>query len=120
MENVILTTPEQLASIVEMSIKRVLDSMPGWHIPQKHQPERMNIEQASEYLSENGFLLSISGLRKFVFNKEVPYQKFGGKVIFNRSELLDWASSRISSNKKENAAASTLAISAKRQSTSKR
>lgn len=54
-------------------------------------PETMTLDSAVNFLKENGYPTSKGKLYKLTSKKEVPHFKYGHKLVFSRSDLLEWA-----------------------------
>ncbi|MDR2955116.1 MAG: helix-turn-helix domain-containing protein [Prevotella sp.] len=88
MNEIILTTPEQLDEIVQKAIKKALPDNQETK-PQKI-PDTCSVEDALLFLLENGYKISKSKLYKMTANKLLPFRYFGRRIIFSRNELLKW------------------------------
>lgn len=88
MSEIILTTPEQLDTIVQNAIRKVLPN----NKEEKNQkvPDSCSVEQALQFLLENGYKISKSRLYKMTANRELPFKYFGRRIVFSRNELLEW------------------------------
>lgn len=88
MNEIILTTPEQLDEIVQKAVKKVF---PGQQESKpQNVPDTCSVEQALSFLLENGYKLSKSKLYKMTADKLLPFRYFGRRIIFSRNELLKW------------------------------
>ena len=97
METAIVITPEQLGEVLKRAVLGALEefnanSQDGGR--RKELPENINIDQAVEFLSENGYPTAKSQIYKFTSAGEIPHRKYGSVLVFNRTELLRWAESR--------------------------
>ena len=77
-------------------------------------PEKMDFDGLLVYINERGYRYSKSKLQKQTANKEIPFVKFNGKLIFDRKEIDKWVSSNCE-NFGQSDAALTLAESANRK-----
>lgn len=117
MENLIITTHEELTDI----LKDLLDGyLRTTHRAEVTPPEKMGIAQAAEFLTSKGYKISNSGIRRLIVSNEIPHKRFGGRIILSRKELLLWAEMRSQKPQKNMIAANNLASSARRQSSSKK
>lgn len=67
------------------------------------------------YINAKGLKISESTLYKKTANKEIPFQRWGGKqVVFLRSELDQWISEQLT-GKSSNEVAKSVASSARRK-----
>ena len=87
MTNIILTTPEELRAIVSETVSQ---SLAGFTQP-RNEPDNLTPDVAVEVLERHGFLISKARLYKLTAKKEVPFRKYGNKLLFSRKELLTWA-----------------------------
>ena len=58
-------------------------------------PETMTLDSAVNFLKENGYPTSKGKLYKLTSKKEVPHFKYGHKLVFSRSDLLEWAKNQL-------------------------
>lgn len=89
MNQIILTTPEELRAIVSETVSQ---SLAGLARPQD-EPDNLTPDAAVEALGRHGFLISKARLYKLTAKGEVPFRKYGNKLLFSRKELLAWAES---------------------------
>ena len=91
MERVILTTPEELRSLIAeaINLSRKTDSKQDT----TELPDTLSIEGAVSFLRENGFPTSKGKLYKLTSAKAIPFRKYGIKLVFSRKALLEWAMS---------------------------
>lgn len=113
MNEIILTTPEQLDEIIQQAVKKALSSVTE-DKPQKI-PNTCSVEQALAFLSENGYKLSKSKLQKLTANKILPFRYFGRWIIFSRDALLQWIEKHTISSSNPDEALLVLAASARRK-----
>lgn len=57
--------------------------------------ESLDTKGALEFLNANGYPISKGQLYKETSNGTIPFQKFGSKLHFRKSELLQWAEARL-------------------------
>ncbi|WP_205504508.1 helix-turn-helix domain-containing protein [Rufibacter psychrotolerans] len=81
----ILTTPDQLKTVITDAIFRALNEKP---VPQQL-PDRCTFDDAIEITG-----LSKSKLYKLTSAKEIPHKRFGSRLIFSRKELVAWIDSQ--------------------------
>lgn len=81
----IVTTAEQLNSIIFNAVSRALNKKPE---PQQL-PDRCGFGDALEITG-----LSKSKLYKLTASNEIPHKRFGSRLIFSRKELLTWLESQ--------------------------
>lgn len=111
MTNIILTTPEELRAIVSETVSQTLA---GLAVP-KNEPDNLTPDAAVEVLEQHGFLISKARLYKLTAKGEVPFRKYGNKLLFSRKELLSWAESLARRVNDKDGAATAIARSANRK-----
>lgn len=117
MKEFILTTPEQLEEIVHKAVKNAFPSEQETK-PQKI-PDNCCVEQALAFLSENGYKLSKSRLYKMTANKQLPFRYFGRRIVFSRTELLQWIDGQTTPSSNSDQTLLAIAESARKKSTNK-
>lgn len=90
MNQIILTTPEELRAIVSETVSQTLA---GLRMPMKDEPDNLTPDAAVGVLEQHGFLISKARLYKLTSKGDVPFRKYGNKLLFSRKELLAWAES---------------------------
>ena len=95
MNQIILTTPEELRAIVSESVSQTLAGV--------------------GVLEQHGFLISKARLYKLTAKGDVPFRKYGNKLLFSRRELLSWAESLARRVNDKGEAALAIARSANRK-----
>ena len=58
------------------------------------QPENLTIEQAIEFLKENGLPIAKAQVYKLSFQNEIPASRIGKRLVFSRKDLLNWLAMR--------------------------
>lgn len=61
----------------------------------QNEPESLDTKGALEFLNANGYPISKGQLYKETSNGTIPFQKFGSKLHFRKSELQQWAENRL-------------------------
>lgn len=56
----------------------------------KEVPKNMSLEQALEFLNEEGYPISKSRLYKLTADRKIPHRKFANRLVFTSRELLLW------------------------------
>lgn len=112
MNQIIVTTPEELRAIVSETVSQTLA---GLTYTQKELPDNLTPDAAVEALEQHGFLISKARLYKLTAKGEVPFRKYGNKLLFSRKELLSWADSLARRVNDKSDAALTIAKSANRK-----
>lgn len=65
--------------------------------------ENLNLEGAVKLLNLNGYPTSKSSIYKLTSTNSIPFKRFGSRLFFVKSELLDWAESKLSKRKNNEA-----------------
>jgi excisionase family DNA binding protein len=60
---------------------------------------KMNIDEALNYINEQGYPISKSTMYKHTMAGTIPFRRFGErKIVFDRDELDQWVSERLTGN----------------------
>jgi hypothetical protein len=73
--------------------KRIADAM-RLNVPNPIRKTNLDPNDAIDYLAEIGYKCSLSQLYKASAKNEVPFSKFGRKLLFNADELSKWVESK--------------------------
>ena len=111
MNQIILTTPEELRAIVSESVSQTLAGL----TQPKNEPDNLTPDAAVGVLEQHGFLISKARLYKLTAKGDVPFRKYGNKLLFSRRELLSWAESLARRVNDKGEAALAIARSANRK-----
>ena len=114
MNQIIVTTPEELRAIVSETVSQTLAGLTHTHT-HKELPDNLSPDAAVEALEQHGFLISKARLYKLTAKGEVPFRKYGNKLLFSRKELLSWADNLARRVNDKSDAALTIAKSANRK-----
>ena len=110
MNQIILTTPEELRAIVSESVSQTLA---GLTLP-KDEPDNLTPDAAVGY--SNSTVPDFEArLYKLTAKGDVPFRKYGNKLLFSRRELLVWAESLARRVNDKGEAALAIARSANRK-----
>ena len=111
MQNIIVTTPEELRAIVCEAVSTFL--------PKKNesapQVDTITLNDALVLLCQYGFPTSKAKMYKLTSTGEVPCRTYGNKLVFSRKELLQWAENQTKPKYDRTTATLTLARSARRK-----
>lgn len=88
MSEIVLISKAELNDIIATQLNKVL----AHHTPAP--ADRVDIEGAVAYLNDIGCPISKHTLYGLVAKEEVPFGKFGRRLVFSRKELAGWADSR--------------------------
>jgi len=94
MESLILVSKDDLREILK-------EMIPAVNViePTDEQKDYFSLNEALNYLNERGLSISKSTLYKKTADKEIPFQRWGGrKIVFLREELDQWIDEQLSSN----------------------
>jgi len=86
----ILFSPIELSDLdqlIQNSVKKALAS--STQAPSPEQPDRLNVDQACKLLNRTR-----SWIFKKTMLKEIPFGKFGSRLVFSRKELEAWMESQ--------------------------
>lgn len=53
-------------------------------------PDKLSKDQALDFLTENGFPTTSGNLYKMTANNEIPCARIGKRLIFSKTDLLNW------------------------------
>ena len=88
MDKIIITTPAELESLINDSVKKAMSEQNGIHLPKKETGvQLLNLDQACEFLN-----LAKQTLYSFTSRRIIPFSKRGKKLYFKKSELEEWVS----------------------------
>lgn len=84
--------------------------------PPSKPPENLTIDQAIEFLKENGLPIAKAEIYKKSSLGKIPCDRIGKRLVFSRKDLLNWLEARkIEKVSPERRAAEKLAQSARRR-----
>ena len=111
MQNIIVTTPDELRAIVREAVSMLLPAKneSALHI------DSITLNDALEMLCQYGFPTSKAKMYKLTSAGEVPCRTYGNKLVFSRKELLQWAETQTKPKHDRTTASLTLARSARRK-----
>lgn len=95
-DQVIVTTPAQLQSIIGEAVGAIIPKLADFR--RKHEAvetDGMTVEEAARFLTEQGIPTTRASLYNLVYKNTVPYRKFGRCTIFSKRELLAWMEARM-------------------------
>ena len=87
MNNVILTTPEELKAIISEIVSNTIPPVSSV----KELPDSITLDTAVKVLEEFGYPTSKAKIYKLTSSGSMPFRKYGNKLVFSRKELLNWA-----------------------------
>ena len=89
MDSIIITTPEEVRGLISEEIARAIQAATP---PKTENPacDTLGLTEAVDFITSQGIRMTRSALYNRVYKDAIPYRKFGKKLLFLRSELLDW------------------------------
>jgi hypothetical protein len=111
MNNIIITTPEELRAIVSEAVSGALPKTASG----QSQVDTITLTDALELLMEHGYPTSKAKIYKLTSAGEIPCKRYGNKLVFSRKVLLQWAESQTKSKSDSSNISLTLARSARRK-----
>jgi hypothetical protein len=91
--NIIVTTPDELRSIIKEAVREAVKET-GHVVETKNLPDNITLKTAIEVLKEHGYPTSKGKIYKLTSSGEMPFRKYGNKLVFSRKGLITWAESR--------------------------
>lgn len=90
MEKIILTTPDELRSLVKEAVHGLLPQPAA----QKTDADAANLSEVLAFLRENGYPTSKGKMYKLTSGGKIPHRVYNNKLVFSRKEVLAWAESQ--------------------------
>lgn len=111
MEKIILTTPEELRSLVKEAVHGLLPPPAA----QKTDLDTVNLVEVLAFLKENGYPTSRGKMYKLTSAGEIPHRVYNNKLVFSRKEVLAWAENQTRDRHDHSEITRTVARSARRK-----
>ncbi|HCM21942.1 MULTISPECIES: helix-turn-helix domain-containing protein [Proteiniphilum] len=111
MEKIILTTPEELRSLVKEAVHGLLPPPAA----QKTDSDVVNLVEVLAFLKENGYSTSRGKMYKLTSAGDIPHRIYNGKLVFSRKELLAWAENKTRDRHNYSEITRTVARSSRRK-----
>ena len=94
MSNLIVTTPEQLASLIDQSVRKALAE----HTPKSSflDDQPINIDEAAAFIKKPK-----STVYQLTSTRKIPFNKVGKQLLFFKKDLLAWIEESKKKTKKE-------------------
>ncbi len=86
MPQIIVTTQEELKTIIRDELSSLLASK--GLINSQPQTDAIGLDDAVIYLTEQGYPTSKGKFYKLTSTNQIPYNKYGNRLVFSRTELL--------------------------------
>ncbi|MDR1814440.1 MAG: helix-turn-helix domain-containing protein [Tannerella sp.] len=110
MQNIILTTPDELRAIVNEAIVSILPKPANSH----PRIDTLTLNDALELLREHGYPTSKARIYKLTSAGTIPCKVYGNKLVFSRKAILEWAEHQ-TKPRHDTSSISTLSRSARRK-----
>lgn len=91
MNRIIVVTPDELRMMLEDIIDERMKEMNQPLKPAMPERDNLSLDETVDFLREAGYPLSKARLYKLTSQNKIPFNKFGSKLMFSRSALLNWA-----------------------------
>lgn len=84
---------EKIILITRAELKEIILEVLQEHFPQekKDLPDTLSLDQAIEVLRDNAYTTSKANIYKLTSTNQIPYSKYGSRLVFSRKSLLEWA-----------------------------
>ncbi|OXB18869.1 hypothetical protein B0A80_20425 [Flavobacterium tructae] len=110
--------PQILGKLVEEFSE--LKTLLTFKTTQESREKKLSMEMAIKVMAEEGVEISKSKLYKLTSSKQIPFYRFNQRLVFERSELIDWINEQIKSSNQSNNAIEFIAKSANNKLSTKR
>lgn len=100
MAGIIVATEEQIEEIVFRAISKYYSGNNKETIS-SGLPDTLNLSSALKVLDEHGFPTSKAKLYKMTSLGQIPFMKYGNKLVFSRKSLVEWAHEQLVSGSKD-------------------
>lgn len=70
-------------------------------VPSSDLPDTLSMPNALKVLEDYGFPTSKAKLYKMTSQEQIPFMKYGNKLVFSRKALIEWAHKQLVSNSSE-------------------
>jgi len=104
MNELIITTHEQLVTIIQNSVDRAVDRAFNLKSVQPQIPDNCDLNVAVEYLHQLGYNIPKSSVYKRSSTNEIPCRRIGRRLIFSRIELQGWLNNQLEQKPRFNTA----------------
>ena len=91
MNALVVISQEALSQLIEEAVRK---SLPKQELQAQPEPNRITRELALSFLEGKGFTVSKSLFYKATSAKEIPFTRFGRRLLFFKNDLLSWAENR--------------------------
>ena len=111
MGNIILTTPEELRTIVNEALSCIAHKTASNQL----QIDTLTLNDTLELLREHGYPTSKAKIYKLTSAGTIPCKVYGNKLVFSRKDILQWAENQTKPKNNQSELVLTLARSARRK-----
>lgn len=95
MNNIIVTSPDELRAMISDAIQEVLPKLANFRRKNEQiETDNLTVEQAAIFLREQGSPIKRETIYALAFRKKIPYRKVGRRTVFSKRELMEWIESR--------------------------
>lgn len=98
MAGIIVATEEQIEEIVFKAISRYYSGN-NKETTLTGLPDTLSLSGALKVLDEYGFPTSKAKLYKMTSQGQIPFMKYGNKLVFSRKSLVEWTQEQLVSGK---------------------
>jgi excisionase family DNA binding protein len=95
MDSIVVISQEALSQLIEEAVRK---SLPKQAPQPKSEPNKVTRELALSFLEDKGYTVSKSLFYKATSAREIPFTRFGRRLLFNKTDLLSWAENRCTSH----------------------
>lgn len=101
MANIIVATEEQIQEAVFNAVSKFFSGNQQTMFS-SDLPDTLSMPNALKVLEDNGFPTSKAKLYKMTSQEQIPFMKYGNKLVFSRKALIEWAHQELVSSSHEN------------------
>ena len=101
MANIIVATEEQIQEAVLSAVSKFFSGNQQAMFS-SDLPDTLSMPNALKVLEDNGFPTSKAKLYKMTSQEQIPFMKYGNKLVFSRKALIEWAHQQLVSSSNEN------------------
>ena len=93
---IIVASPDQIDQIVRKAVAYYMEPLLKNFTESSKPtfPEKLSKDQALDFLAENGLPTTSGNIYKLSANNEIPCARIGKRLIFSKTDLLNWIESR--------------------------
>ena len=96
-DNIIVTTPSQLQAMITAAVRSAVVPTLS-ELRKRRDPEitsdNLPLPDAVKFLNEHGCPIKQKHIYNLVYWRKIPYRKCGQRLVFSRTELLQWIEER--------------------------